>query len=154
MKKTACLLVAIFVFATIMPVACCFKSTKNDGYLITLYMEKIDRSDGCIVYNITNLGEPIYNETIYIRFHGEAVKRYGHVDVSTSIFLDDIQHCSFKLIKTKDPIFTKKQFPIFHRPLLGLFEEIETWRSATQYGTVKIWFYFIYEKIRIDPYGG
>jgi hypothetical protein len=146
MKKIVCVMVAIFIVLVITPVASCFKSTENNGYIITLFIEKIDRNDGCIVYNVTNFGEHIYNETIYIRFHGEAVKRNGHVDVNTSIFLDGIQQDSFQLIKTKDPIFTKKQFPIFHRPLLGIFEEVETWGSATQYGNVKILFYAIFEE--------
>jgi hypothetical protein len=89
--------------------------------LINIHIQKVCWN-GYILFNVTNLGnQTIENATIYIHIQGGA-HYHGYVDVNTSILITNlpcIPEKNWQLYQTKDQIFLRKQYPIFHRPLLG-----------------------------------
>lgn len=114
--------------------------------MINMMLWKLTR-DGYFIYNVTNVGnQTIENQTIKIHIQGGAVF-HGTVDVETSIFIEHLLPTHSELYKTKDQIFTRKQYPIFNRPLIGTVIEEETFMNCTQRGIIHIMFAFLREEV-------
>ena len=81
---------------------------------------------------------------------------HGYVDVNTSIFIEHLPclpEKTWQLYQTKDPIFTRRQYPIFHRPLIGMALEEEIFMHTIQKGIIHFLFTLGMEKIfYIGPY--
>lgn len=133
------------------PVA--LKINTSTYYAINIMIWKLTK-DGYFIYNVTNLGDQtIENATIYLRIKGGA-HYHGYADVNTSLFIEYLP-CfpgkTWQLYQTEDQIFTRQQYPIFHRPLLGTVTEEENFMGDTQWGIVYIILGFLIEKLQHNP---
>jgi len=138
----------VVIITLIMPVTICIgkqnnptaSKTSSSLYMISVNLWKLTKN-GYFVYNVTNLGnQTIENATMFVRIKGGA-HFHGYVDVNTSIFIEYLQ-CfpgkNWQLYQTIDPIFTRQQYPIFHRPLIGTVTEEENFMGDIQRAIVHI----------------
>jgi len=118
-------------------------------YLINVGLWKLTK-DGYFIYNVTNLGnQTIENTTMLVHIQGGAIF-HGYVDVNTSIFIEYLPCLpgkTWQLYQTKDLLFTRRHYPIFHRPLIGTVTEELIFMGSTQRGLVHIIFGFLIERI-------
>ena len=118
-----------------------------DLFVVSVLIEKMTK-DGCFVYNVTNAGDTdVVNMTFYVEVAGGG--GWYSLDTKTSFFVGCLPKHTYGLFKTIDPVFTKKQFPVFHRPLVGRFVETVRLLSSYQRAMIIVMFNLFFEIITV-----
>ncbi len=148
--------ISVLILGTLMPGTIGMMQKSNSdtnrvenqlGFMVEVSLYKLAK-DGRFVYRVTNLGsEPdqtIENLTMNVTFTGGGVW-YTLEDFHTTIFIQYLPIHESGLYPMEDQIFTKEQFPIFHRPFLGTFDETITCQESILKANVHLLFNYINE---------
>jgi hypothetical protein len=129
MKKTAISSIILFIFFLTIFIPCSTSTAQSEGTAVLVHLQDVTRN-GYFIYNVTNLGPgEVSDITFNVSISGGGMM-YSLYSKST-FFVDHLDNHECGEFKTKGEMFTRKDFPILHRPLVGGFIELISARGST-----------------------